>query len=273
MPEAGDKINRMNWTRLFKGNEILFVIMALPFSSNAQHRKQDDSLLRVASTIVQTINAFDNEKSGKALQTFQVPYEYAPDRKKTPVTIITVGKILRKFTYIGYDESLTDGGNEEYYFDPAGKLICHVTAASERSYGVYLPPYFVVYFKDNDSSNIVLKGQDAQSQLTMGKYYVDYYLSASGVNDYTTFDISKNHSFQLKTLKPLALRQTPSAMAPTVKTLVKGARCYYLDRSPNADAVGAAGKWIWYKVRTPAGVVGWIWGSPTGIKMSTDEED
>jgi len=259
-------------TRLLKRNRILFVIIALPFSSNAQHSKQNDSLFRAASAIVKTIKAFNQEKNGKDLQTFHVPEEYAPAHK-TLVTTITVGKVLRKFTYAGYDEGHTYVGNEEYYFDPAGKLICNVTTAGPGSYGVYLPPYVVVYYKDNDSLNFVLKGLGAQSQLAMAKYYADYYLSASGVNDYTTFDISKNHSFQLRTLKPLALRQTPSAAAPTLKTLAKGTRCYYLDRSPNADALGTAGKWIWYKVRTSAGVVGWIWGSPTGVKMSTDEED
>ena len=53
--------------------------------------------------------------------------------------------------------------------------------------------------------------------------------------------------------------------------LPKGATIYYLDRSGNRDSLSKAGPWVWYKVQTSAGRIGWVWGYPSGVHEHTDE--
>jgi hypothetical protein len=237
----------------------------------AQKKVPTDSLFHVASSVVHVIKAFDRNKSGKTVQSFTVPYD-ADYRKKTRLTVTFSNGTIRKFTYMAYSDGLADVAEDTYYFDSTGQLTCHPNLATGvLSYDVFVDPYLVLFTQEGDTTNSVLHGDIGKFQLTASKYIVDYYLSAAGLTSYTTFTVSPRARFPLEALKQLPLQQSPSVGSPVLQTLPKGAIIYYLDRSGNRDSLSKAGPWIWYKVQTSAGRIGWIWGYPSGVHEHTDE--
>jgi hypothetical protein len=251
---------------------LLLLTVSIHGVTLAQNKHSDDSLYNVASTIVSNIKAFDRTTDPKDARTFMIPYSDAP-KKKTRVVVTTINKIVRKMTYISYDESLTTSAKESYYFDTGGKLIVHSGFATGTiSYDVYMPPYFVIFNKAGDPLNSVAKDNDTQFHMAEDKYVIDYYLGASGFSTYSVSPITLPAAVTLKITKAMSLRQAPSFTAATITALPKGTHVQYLDRSPNSDSVAHIGSWIWYKVKTTSGQTGWLWGYPTGLSEVTDEE-
>lgn len=248
----------------------LFIVL-LPSVLTAQKTVPADSLYRAASAIVDKTKEFEKVTAGKNVQSHSIPYD-AAFRKKTMVTVTAMSNTVRKFTYVSYDESLTTSQRLTYYFDPAGKLVCHINRSGDAPfYEVYIGPYVVIFHKENDPANHIISAGIAPLVFAQVKYVVDYYLGASGATGYSTFDISQNHEFLLEVLKDLPLRQSPSPASPVVKTLPKGSNVYYLDRSTNTDSVSNVGRWVWYKVKVKSGPTGWVWGYPSGVKEKVDD--
>lgn len=246
--------------------------LALPCAANAQQADPNAALYRKAATIVNNAKAFDKATTARSVQSFMIPFP-TWIAKKTKVTVTSADKVVRKLTYVSYDEAHMFPATETFYFDANGKFVCHVNKATGvLSYDVFVDSVLVLWTKPNDQSNAVISGADAMFQQAANKYVVDYYLGAAGFTNYSTFPVSAKNGFLLRVLKNMPLHQSADASSATLETLKKGAEVYYVDRSPHTDSVANVGKWIWYKVSTKTGHSGWIWGYPTGVKEATDEE-
>jgi len=251
----------------------VFVIApAFPRAVGARQTDPNAALYRQAATIAGDAKAFEKGTTGKTIESFMIPYPNLVS-KKTKVTVTVADKVVRKLSYVSYDEGHRASGTETYYFDAKGKLVCHVNKSTGvLSYDVYVDSVLVLWTKADDPTNSVMKGTNALFQQAADKYVVDYYLGAAGFTNYFTFPISAKNRLRLRVLRDMPLHQSAATASATLETLKKGAEVYYLDRSPGLDSVAGVGKWIWYKVSTKSAHSGWVWGYPSGIKEVTDEE-
>jgi hypothetical protein len=221
--------------------------------------------------IIRTVNTFEKAGAGKVVRSYPAPFEWEFP-KKTTVTVIYTGNILRKLSFINLLAPPGPDATEAYYFDSTGRLVCHVDRTTGTPYyEVYQPPYVIQYAGDGDSANHILRHLDAQEALSNAKFIVDFYLSNGAIYNYTSFDLSSNRMEILTVKKSLALRERASGTAPLLETLRKGTTLIYLDRSMAADSVSGVGRWVWYKVKMKSGKIGWVWGFPTGLERMIDD--
>ncbi|HWY35758.1 MAG TPA: hypothetical protein VNX68_14025, partial [Nitrosopumilaceae archaeon] len=175
----------------------------------------------------------------------------------------------RKLLFRSYDESLTTGGQEMYYFDDTGKVMGHINLMIGATiHDIYSGQIVMIYTKSGKNINSSQLSNDEMSNyiLADAKYVIDYYLSNFEGLKYSTFDVSNNTSYILKTLVNTTLRSAPDFKASAIKEIVRGVGLFYLDRSLKKDSVSGKGKWIWIKVKDKGKNVGWIWGHPSIVK-------
>jgi hypothetical protein len=130
--------------------------LAFPWATDVQQPDQNATLYRQAAMIVNDVKAFDKGTGHKTLETFMIPYP-SLITQKTKVTVTIADKVIRKLTYVSYDEGNTASGVETYYFNANGKFVCHVNKATGLlSYDVYVDSVLVLWTKADDPTNRVI---------------------------------------------------------------------------------------------------------------------
>ena len=67
------------------------------------------------------------------------------------------------------------------------------------------------------------------------------------------------------TISKIPLRTSPNKNSKIIQTLTNESSLFYLEPSNKLDTIGTR-IWIWYKVRTDSGKIGWVFGHPDFIE-------
>lgn len=179
-------------------------------------------------------------------------------------------RTLSKLSYDSYNDSYTlADGREIFYFDTLGNIICHVTSTPDLFiHTIFYKNYVFSYNKIKGQISSIANQKDFVCTYihAQTKFVLDYYLSNFDSIQYSTFNIYTNNSTILRITKTLNLYKQPDISFLKITSFKVGDKLIYIDRSKSQEAILDKEPWIWYKVKTKKGLIGWVWGSPKFIK-------
>jgi hypothetical protein len=221
--------------------------------------------------VISEVREYEKIDLPKLRVKYQLPYENNLIKKSTVVVELMNGKV-RKLSYQSYEEGYKSSAPQIYYFDIAGRLICHINRSTgELSYDIFCDSSVLIFYQEDDPRNMMLGREAIPFVLAQTKYWIDYYLCQINSSMYRTFNLSNNNSFYLRTEKDLELRNQPTKNSSVLRLLRKGEKLYYIDRSASIDTTFNSARWTWYKVRLLSGKDGWVFGNPAMVNEPQSE--
>ena len=239
--------------------------------SSAQSKSFYDSLeaRRYVTQVENRIKQIDNKSITLKKETKNIRYS-ENSNKFTKATIFLNNGTLSKLLYYSYNDNYTlADGREIFYFDTIGNIICHVTSTPDLFiHTIFYNNYVFSYNKIKGQISSIANQKDFVSTYihAQTKFVLDYYLSNFDSIQYNTFNIYNNNSTILRIKKTLDLYKLPDINSLKIISLNVGDELIYIDRSNKQEAILDKEPWIWYKIKTIKGLIGWLWGSPKFIK-------
>ncbi|RYD58403.1 MAG: SH3 domain-containing protein [Sphingobacteriales bacterium] len=115
---------------------------------------------------------------------------------------------------------------------------------------------------------------DNESRLTriaLTSRYVATYMQFFPALKFTNIrPLSTNKTPGMVTYDSIALKSVPGARGSTLETLPYNTQLVYLGTNGKSDTVDSK-YWIWYRVATPTGREGWVFGHPTYVNDLNEE--